>query len=158
MSGLELIIALFVAAVVLAAAARRVGAPYPIFLALGGVVIALLPGTPTLTVPPDLALALFVAPVLLDAAYDASTRDLKDNWAPVTGLVVFAVGLTTVAVAVVTRALIPKYLGRLRLHWVQWLPLPMLSRRPQYCAKCNHRIESLQFSKARAFSTMRPPC
>ena len=46
-------------------------------------------------------------PVLLDAAYDASPRDLKDNWAPVTGLVVFAVGLTTVAVAVVTRALIP---------------------------------------------------
>ena len=108
MAELELLIGLFVAAVVLAAAARRVGAPYPVFLALGGVVIALLPGTPTLTVPPDLALALFVAPVLLDAAYDASTRDLKDNWAPVTGLVVFAVGLTTAAVAVVTHALIPE--------------------------------------------------
>ena len=108
MSELELIIALFVAAVILAAAARRVGAPYPVFLALGGVVIASLPGTPTLTVPPDLALALFVAPVLLDAAYDASTRDLKDNWAPVTGLAVFSVGLTTAAVAVITRALIPE--------------------------------------------------
>ena len=46
-------------------------------------------------------------PVLLDAAYDASLRDLKDNWAPVTGLVVFAVGLTTAAVAVVARALMP---------------------------------------------------
>jgi CPA1 family monovalent cation:H+ antiporter len=45
--------------------------------------------------------------VLLDAAYDASPRDLKDNWAPVTGLVVFAVGLTTVAVALVARALMP---------------------------------------------------
>jgi CPA1 family monovalent cation:H+ antiporter len=29
-----------------------------------------------------LVLALFVAPVLLDAAYDASLRDLRDNWAP----------------------------------------------------------------------------
>ena len=48
-----------------------------------------------------------MAPVLLDAAYDASPRDLKDNWAPVTGLVVFAVGLTTIAVAVVARALVP---------------------------------------------------
>jgi hypothetical protein len=28
-------------------------------------------------VPPELA--LFVAPVLLDAAYDASPRDLEDN-------------------------------------------------------------------------------
>ena len=108
MSELELIIGLFVAAVLLAAAARRVGAPYPVFLAVGGAAIAFLPGAPSLTVPPDLALALFVAPVLLDAAYDASTRDLKDNWAPVTGLVVFAVGLTTIAVAVITRALIPE--------------------------------------------------
>jgi CPA1 family monovalent cation:H+ antiporter len=48
-----------------------------------------------------------VAPVLLDAAYDASLRDLKDNWVPVMGLVVFAVALTTVAVALVVRAIIP---------------------------------------------------
>jgi monovalent cation/hydrogen antiporter len=45
--------------------------------------------------------------VLLDAAYDTSLRDLRDNWLPVTGLVVIAVGLTTVAVALVARALIP---------------------------------------------------
>src|SRR4030095_4581202 len=69
--------------------------------------LAFLPGAPTLTVPPELALALFVAPVLLDAAYDASPRDLKDNWAPVLGLVVFAVGLTTAAVAFVAHTLIP---------------------------------------------------
>ncbi|MBV8814257.1 MAG: sodium:proton antiporter, partial [Verrucomicrobia bacterium] len=34
-------------------------------------------------------------------------RDLRENWAPVTSLVVFAVGLTTAAVAVVTHALVP---------------------------------------------------
>ena len=72
---------------ILAAAARRVGAPYPVFLALGGALLAFLPAAPSFTLPPELALALFVAPVLLDAAYDASLRDLKDNWAPVTGLV-----------------------------------------------------------------------
>src|SRR5688572_19189412 len=104
---LERLLALFVAAVVLAAAARRVGAPYPVFLALGGAVLALLPGGASFTLPPELALALFVAPVLLDAAYDASLRDLKDNWAPVTGLVVCAVGLTTAAVAVVVHTLVP---------------------------------------------------
>jgi Na+/H+ antiporter len=107
MRELEEILALVLAAVVLAAAARRVGAPYPVFLALGGAVLAFVPGTPSFMVPPELALALFVAPVLLDAAYDASPRDLKDNWAPVTGLVVFAVGLTTLAVAVVARMLVP---------------------------------------------------
>src|SRR5262245_38365777 len=107
MSELELLLGLFVAAVLLAAAARRVGAPYPVFLALGGAALAFLPSPPEFTLAPDLALALFVAPVLLDAAFDASPRDLRDNWAPVTSLVVFAVGLTTVAVAVVARTLIP---------------------------------------------------
>src|SRR3989454_9064770 len=107
MRELEALIGLVVAAVVLAAAARRVGAPYPVFLAVGGAILAFVPGAPSFAVPPELALALFVAPVLLDAAYDASPRDLKDNWAPLTGLVVFAVGLTTIAVAVAVRTVMP---------------------------------------------------
>src|SRR5262245_25804052 len=107
MRGLEELVGLFLAAVALAAAARRVGAPYPVFLALGGAALALIPGTPAFTLPPELALAVFIAPVLLDAAFDTSPRDLKDNWAPVTGLVVFAVGLTTIAVAFVAHTLIP---------------------------------------------------
>src|SRR3954471_17502616 len=108
MSAFEQLLGLFLAAVLLAAAARRVGAPYPVFLALGGAVLAFVPGSPQFTVRPELALALFIAPVLLDAAFDASPRDLRDNWVPVTGLVVFAVGLTTAAVAVVARMLVPE--------------------------------------------------
>ena len=53
------------------------------------------------------ALALFVAPALLDAAFDASPRDLRANWRPVAGLALGAVALTIVAVAVVTRAFVP---------------------------------------------------
>jgi CPA1 family monovalent cation:H+ antiporter len=105
---LEQILALFLAAVLLSGGARRLGAPYPVFLAIGGALLALVPGAPVFTLPPELALALFVAPVLLDAAFDASVRDLKDNWLAVFGLVVFAVGLTTAAVAVVVRALVPE--------------------------------------------------
>jgi monovalent cation/hydrogen antiporter len=108
MHELVQILALFAAAVLLAAAARRVGAPYPVFLALGGALLAFVPGVPSLSLPPELVLALFVAPVLLDAAFDASLRDLRDNWAPVTGLVVVAVGLTTAGVAVVAHVLVPE--------------------------------------------------
>jgi Na+/H+ antiporter len=113
MRELEALTGLVLAAVILAAAARRVGAPYPVFLAVGGGILAFVPGAPSFTVLPELALAIFVAPILLDAAYDASPRDLRDNWIPVTGLVVFAVGLTTIAVAVVTRTLMPD---------MQWAP------------------------------------
>jgi len=107
MNEFEAVVSLVLAAVVLAAVARRVGAPYPAFLALGGAILAFVPGAPVFAVPPEVALALFVAPVLLDAAFDASPRDLRDNWVPVTSLAVFAVGLTTVAVALVSRALVP---------------------------------------------------
>src|SRR5206468_5945292 len=107
MKELEVLLGMVLAAALLAALARRLGAPYPVFLALGGALLAFVPGAPSLTVPPELALALFVAPVLLDAAYDTSLRDLKDNWAPVTALVVVAVALTTVAVALVAHALVP---------------------------------------------------
>ena len=117
MRELEELLALFLAAVALASAARRFGAPYPVFLAVGGALLAFVPGVPSFTVPPELALALFVAPVLLDAAFDASPRDLRDNWAPVTGLVVCAVALTTAAVAVVVRTLLPE---------VPWAPAIVL--------------------------------
>jgi Na+/H+ antiporter len=103
----EALVGLLLAAVLLAALARRVGAPYPAFLALGGALLAFVPGVPLFTVQPELALALFVAPVLLDAAYDASPRDLRDNWAPLVGLVIVSVVLTTLAVAVVARAFVP---------------------------------------------------
>jgi CPA1 family monovalent cation:H+ antiporter len=108
MGGLEQVLLLFLAAVALAALARRVGAPYPVFLAIGGALLAFVPGAPALTVAPELALALFIAPVLLDAAYDTSVRDLRDNWLPVTSLVVVAVGLTTVAVAWIARLMVPE--------------------------------------------------
>jgi hypothetical protein len=65
MRDLEVLLALSVAVVVLASAVRRVGAPYAVFLALGGALLAFLPGAPSFTLPPDLVLVLFVAPVLL---------------------------------------------------------------------------------------------
>ena len=107
MIGFESLLAVLLVAVLLAALARRVGAPYPAFLALGGAVLAFMPGAPRFSIDPEVALALFVAPVLLDAAYDSSPRDLRDNWVPVASLAVVSVLLTTAAVAVVARALVP---------------------------------------------------
>lgn len=104
----ELIIALLLAGALLAAGSRRIGVPYPALLALAGAAAAFLPGTPSVTLDSELALTLFVAPVLLDAAFDASPRDLRDNWLPIGALAVVAVGLTIAAVAFVARALVPE--------------------------------------------------
>jgi CPA1 family monovalent cation:H+ antiporter len=103
----ETILVLLLGATILSVLARRANIPYPTLLALGGALVAFVPGAPRLDLPPELILALFVAPVLLDAAYDASLRDLRDNWLPISSLVLIAVGVTTVAVAVVARQLLP---------------------------------------------------
>ncbi len=103
----EWVVGVLLGAVVLAALARRVGAPYPAFLALGGCALAFVPGVPNLALDPELALALFLAPVLLDAGYDISLRDLKANWRSVGGLALGAVAATTAAVALVAHLVVP---------------------------------------------------
>ena len=103
----ELLLILLIVALILAGIARRVGAPYPTFLAIGGVLLALTPGAPEVKLDPDLVLALFVAPVLLDAAYDTSPRELKRDWFQLTSLAVGVVVATIAAVAVVARWLVP---------------------------------------------------
>ena len=98
---------LLVCAVLLATLARRLNLPYPSLLALGGTALAFVPNAPSFNLDPQLTLALFVAPALLDAAFDTSWRDLKRYWIPVMSLVVIAVGLTTFFVAWVVRYMMP---------------------------------------------------
>ncbi|HEY7612283.1 MAG TPA: Na+/H+ antiporter [Gemmatimonadales bacterium] len=103
----ETVLALLLIGAALAAIARRIGAPYPALLALAGTALALVPGMPVVNLDPELALVLFVAPVLLDAAFDASPRDLRHNWRPVAALALLTVGVTVAAVAVTARSLVP---------------------------------------------------
>src|SRR5215217_7954654 len=107
MEVFEIVVAMLLGGAALAAVARRAGAPYPALVALAGAALALIPGVPTLVLDPELALALFVAPVLLDAAFDASPRDLRANWRAVASLALGAVALTIAVVAVVARLLVP---------------------------------------------------
>jgi monovalent cation/hydrogen antiporter len=103
----ELTITLLFVGAVLSMWADRLGVPYPAMLAVAGAVLTFIPGTPQVMLDPRLALALFVAPVLLDAAFDASPRDLKRALRPVSNLAILAVGFTIVAVALVARHFIP---------------------------------------------------
>ena len=87
--------------------ASALSVPYPSFLALGGALLALLPGAPSIQLDPSLALAIFVAPGLLMAAFETSLRDLHDYRLSIITLVVIAVGVTTAAVAIAFHTLEP---------------------------------------------------
>src|SRR5271156_4241422 len=95
----EITLALLAIAVVMLQAARRLRVPYPSLLALAGGCVAVLPFAPHLSIEPRLALALFVAPAVMDTAFDMPPREMLRIWLPLTSLAVVLVLLTTAAVA-----------------------------------------------------------
>jgi CPA1 family monovalent cation:H+ antiporter len=95
----EITLVLLTIAVVFLQVARRLRVPYPSLLALAGGCVAVLPFAPHVRIQPELALALFVAPAVLDTAFDMPPREMLRNWVPLVSLAVILVLLTTAAVA-----------------------------------------------------------
>lgn len=81
-------------------------APYPVFLLLGGLALGFIPGVPSIVLPPDLVLLIFLPPILYSAAFLSSPRDLRANLRPITFLATGLVALTAVTVAVVAHEVI----------------------------------------------------
>ena len=95
----EITLILLALAVLFLQIARRLRLPYPSLLALAGGCVALLPFAPHMGIQPQLALALFVAPAVLDSAFDMPPREMLRIWVPLVSLAVVLVLLTTAAVA-----------------------------------------------------------
>lgn len=106
MTFFESLLVLLLAAVVLLQVSRRLSLPYPAMLAGAGVLVALLPGTPTITIEPNTALALFIAPALVDSAFDFPPAAALRFLGPLITFAVFAVLATTVLVAWLAHTLI----------------------------------------------------
>lgn len=101
MAFFESMLSLLLVAIVFLQFSRKFLIPYPTMLAIAGVIVAAVPWAPEIGIDPQLALALFIAPVLFDAAYDLPPRTLRQNWLPLVSLAAIAVILTTAAVAFV---------------------------------------------------------
>ena len=99
MSFFESLLVLLLIAILLLQVSRRLSIPYPTMLAGAGVLLALIPGAPRITLDPHTALALFIAPVLVDAAFDFPAGMIRRLWRPLFALVVMAVALSASAVA-----------------------------------------------------------
>lgn len=102
MTYFESLLALMLTAVVMLQVARRFSLPYPTVMAAVGVAVASIPGAPVLSIDPATALALFIAPVLVDAAFDFPIGAAKRLMLP---LIVYAV------VAVLATAALVAWLG-----------------------------------------------
>jgi monovalent cation/hydrogen antiporter len=104
---LELICFLLMVVAALDIVARKVGLPYPVLLVLSGLVLSLVPYLPHVGFDPELALLVFLPPLLYPAALFTSWRDFRRNLRPIAFLAFGLVLTTTVAVAWVAHAVIP---------------------------------------------------
>ncbi|KEC74359.1 UNVERIFIED_ORG: CPA1 family monovalent cation:H+ antiporter [Rhizobium esperanzae] len=101
MAFFESMLTLLLVAIIFLQFSRKFRIPYPTMLAIAGIIVAAFPWAPNVAIDPQLALALLIAPVLFDAAYDLPPRTLKRNWLPLVSLAGIAVILTAAAVAAV---------------------------------------------------------
>jgi monovalent cation/hydrogen antiporter len=107
MHGAELLLLLLMVAVAgLSILARPLGVPYPILLVLGGLLLGFLPGLPAVELPPELVLVVFLPPLLYQAAFFSTLRDLRADLRAITTTAVGLVLVTMAAVAVTAHALV----------------------------------------------------
>jgi monovalent cation/hydrogen antiporter len=104
MAEVELILALLLAVVALAALAARLQVPYPILLVLGGAALGFLPELPPIQVDPEVVFLIFVPPLVFNAAFFTSWRDFVANLRPVLSLAVGLVLASTLVIAAVAHA------------------------------------------------------
>jgi len=86
--------------------ARRVNIAPAILLLLAGIALAFVPGMPTVELPPELVLLVFLPPLIYSASVAMSWREFKSNLRPIILLSVGCVIFTAFAVATATHYLI----------------------------------------------------
>jgi CPA1 family monovalent cation:H+ antiporter len=103
----ELVLILLATTIALHWAASRFRIPPSAALLLGGGALAFLPGIPEISLDPELALVLFLPPLLMDGAYYTAFGRFRRHLPGILSLAVGAVLFTTVVVAATVRWLVP---------------------------------------------------
>jgi monovalent cation/hydrogen antiporter len=109
MAGLELVLLLLAVSAGLRLVAERLTVPYAAVLVVGGLLLALVPGLPQVTLPPDVLFLVFIPPLLYAGAIAFPLRDFRREIGPILRLSVIMVLVSTAVVAVVAHALHPSF-------------------------------------------------
>jgi monovalent cation/hydrogen antiporter len=111
-STIQIPVLLLVVVAAVAVVAARLKIPPAIFLVLTGVLLALVPGLPTVELAPEFVLLLVLPPVVYSSAVAMSWREFRFNLRPISLLAVGCVAFTTVVIAAAT-------------HWLLGLAWPV---------------------------------
>src|SRR4051812_19620215 len=101
---------LLVAAIVLIEMlATRLRIAYPVLLVVAGLLISFVPGLPKVQVDPDMIFFIFLPPLLFEAAWNISYKEMKKWWRIIGSFAFLVVLFSALAVAVLTDHFIPGF-------------------------------------------------
>lgn len=89
--------------------ATKLKIAYPILLVVGGLLISFIPGLPVVRINPNLIFFLFLPPLLFDAAWNISFKEMKKWWRIIGSFAFLVVLFTAFSVALVTNHFIPGF-------------------------------------------------
>jgi len=108
-STLPFLLAMITAVVLLEMWAAKLKIAYPILLVVAGLVISFIPGLPMVRINPDLIFLIFMPPLLFEASWTISFKEMKKWWRIIGSFAFLVVFFTALSVAVVANHFIPGF-------------------------------------------------
>jgi len=106
---LPFLLAMVAIIVLLTMWAAKLKIAYPILLVIGGLLISFIPGLPMVKIDPNLIFFIFLPPLLFEAAWSISFKEMKKWWRIIGSFAFLVVFFTALSVALVTNYLIPGF-------------------------------------------------
>jgi monovalent cation/hydrogen antiporter len=107
MENYSIVLFILASMIGLSAIAGRIKLPYPILLVSAGIAFGFIPGMPEISLNPEVVFLIFLPPLLYDAAFNISYKQVRKNLPTITTLAIPLVFFTTTAIAVCIHFLLP---------------------------------------------------
>lgn len=108
-SVLPFFLAMIAVIVMLRMLADKLKIAYPILLVVTGLLVSFIPGLPSVKIKPDLIFFVFLPPLLFEASWAISFKEMKKWWRMITSFAFLVVFFTAFSVAIVTNHFIPGF-------------------------------------------------
>lgn len=106
---LPFLLAMIAAIVLLNMWATKLKIAYPILLVVAGLLVSFIPGLPILRIDPDLIFFMFLPPLLFEAAWAISFKEMRKWWRIIGSFAFLVVFFTALSVALATNYFIPGF-------------------------------------------------
>lgn len=106
---LPLFLALITAIVLIEMLATKLRVAYPVLLVIAGLLLSFIPALPKVQVDPDMIFFIFLPPLLFEAAWSISFREMKKWWRIIGSFAFLVVLFSALTVALLANYMIPGF-------------------------------------------------